>query len=305
MSTEVRSATSRLHKLIIVFALLVAASIATNVLETIDSSWGWVIPAVSACAVAYAFINPAWTLLGFSSLGIVKVFGVIAFVSVIVAGSASIEATQKQQLKAAQLIVEVGKADPKAQIALLASADDGTLEALKGIAPALETGERGRRELIKKDEIAVVVAHAEQLPRDDLDGRIAAYKQLVGLAPNQTAFQEQLTFLETKRDKKLELLEHPEKGLQLVHFSWERGGFDSVMLLDATVKNTSNVPLKDFTIKCIHSAPSGTVIDTNEKEVFEKVVPGKTRRLRSINMGFIQSQVSRSFCEIKGAVVVN
>jgi hypothetical protein len=43
-------------------------------------------------------------------------------------------------------------------------------------------------------------------------------------------------------------------------FEWSKGGFGSVMLANFTVTNKSDHTFKDFTVKCIHSAPSGTLI---------------------------------------------
>lgn len=325
MTATSHSAPSRAQKWLIAFALLVGAFIVTGVLGAIGGSLAWIVPVASVGVVIYAFINPAWSVLGFASSGIKKIFGVIAFISLIGAATVSGEAMRKQQLEAAQRIVEAGRTDPKAQAALLSSADDGTLDALKGIAPSLETGERNKRaakdaaskaareavaveqakrlEAANKDKIAANAAKEKQLDRDDLDARIAAYEELTVLAPGRTEFQEQLTALKAKRDRQAEVREHPEKGVELVDFTWNKGGFGSIMLLDATIKNTATVPLKDFTVKCVHSAPSGTVIDSNTETVYERIAPGKSRRFREISMGFIKSQASHSSCEITDAKV--
>jgi hypothetical protein len=84
----------------------------------------------------------------------------------------------------------------------------------------------------------------------------------------------------------------------ITKFSWHNGGFDSVMLATFSIKNDSDYDVKDLELKCIHSAPSGTVIDQNEQTVYQIVKAHSTRILRDVNMGFIASQVSSSSCEI-------
>lgn len=82
-------------------------------------------------------------------------------------------------------------------------------------------------------------------------------------------------------------------------FIWKTGGFDSVMVLakiSIENKNTENV--KDFEIECVHSGPSGTVIDRNKKTIFQVLPAGKTTTLKEVNMGFIHSQAAKSSCSI-------
>jgi hypothetical protein len=81
-------------------------------------------------------------------------------------------------------------------------------------------------------------------------------------------------------------------------FNWTTGGFGNVMIADFTIKNPTQYRFKDFEIKCRHSAPSGTVIDSNTRTVYEIVEPKSTKVIKQMNMGFIQSQASRSGCKI-------
>ena len=82
-------------------------------------------------------------------------------------------------------------------------------------------------------------------------------------------------------------------------FTWKTSGFGSVMVLakiSIENKNTENV--KDFEIECVHSGPSGTVIDRNKKTIFQVIPAGKTTTLKEVNMGFIHSQAAQSSCSI-------
>lgn len=70
-----------------------------------------------------------------------------------------------------------------------------------------------------------------------------------------------------------------------------------------TIKNDGPVAVKDITIKCNNIAPSGTVIDSNERTIYEVVPARKTRTFRDFNMGFINPQSSASSCEIKDLTI--
>lgn len=81
-------------------------------------------------------------------------------------------------------------------------------------------------------------------------------------------------------------------------YKWYKEGFGNVMIADFTIKNPTQYRFKDVEIKCTHSAPSGTVIDSNTKTIYEIVEPKSTKVIKQMNMGFIHSQASRSGCEI-------
>jgi hypothetical protein len=81
-------------------------------------------------------------------------------------------------------------------------------------------------------------------------------------------------------------------------FSWHKDGFGNIMIADFTLKNPTQYRFKDFEIKCTHSAPSGTVIDSNTRTIYEIVEPRSTKVVKDMNMGFIHSQASKSNCAI-------
>lgn len=86
-------------------------------------------------------------------------------------------------------------------------------------------------------------------------------------------------------------------------FEWHIGGFGNVMLADFTVTNDGARGIKDFTIRCIHSAKSGTEIDRNTKVIYD-VVPAKTtKKIRDVNMGLINSQAQSSRCSVINLVL--
>ena len=91
--------------------------------------------------------------------------------------------------------------------------------------------------------------------------------------------------------------------VEIVKWSWSKGGFDNIMMASFRVKNGYSRPVKDLEITCVHSAPSGTIIDRNVRTIYEVIGPGKTRRFPETNMGFIHSQASSSSCTVTDLVV--
>jgi hypothetical protein len=87
-------------------------------------------------------------------------------------------------------------------------------------------------------------------------------------------------------------------------FKWHTEGFGSVMIANFTIKNPTQYRFKDFEIKCTHSAPSGTVIDSNTRTIYQTVEPTSTKVVKDMSMGFINSQAARSGCQITDLVVI-
>ena len=93
------------------------------------------------------------------------------------------------------------------------------------------------------------------------------------------------------------------EGLKL-DYTWSTGGFDNIMLLDATIKNNSPYAVKDLVIFCDDLANSGTHIDENSKTVYESLASGQTLTLHKFNMGFINSQATRAICTVVGLKLI-
>lgn len=99
--------------------------------------------------------------------------------------------------------------------------------------------------------------------------------------------------------KREEMRDEPEKFVELENIKWSQDF--SIMELSVTIKNNSEFALKDFVIDCEHSGPSGTVMDSNRREIFELVEAGKSKRINKFNMGFISSQAVSTACMVKRA----
>ena len=105
---------------------------------------------------------------------------------------------------------------------------------------------------------------------------------------------------ETSTDPKFVVLRSAK-----LDYTWQKSGFGSVMVADFTVTNPTTYGFKDVAIKYTHAAPSGTVIDSNTRTVYEIVPPKGKKRFRDVNIGFIHSQATRSGCEITDLALVS
>ncbi len=91
---------------------------------------------------------------------------------------------------------------------------------------------------------------------------------------------------------------------KLEDMNWQKGGFENVMLLDATIKNVGTKAVKDIEITCTHFSNSGTQIDSNKRVLYEAIQPGKTFKMKKFNMGIIHSQANSSSCEVTDVVLL-
>ena len=87
-------------------------------------------------------------------------------------------------------------------------------------------------------------------------------------------------------------------------FEWTKAAFGNVMEANFTVKNNSNYNIKDLKIKCIHTAASGTKIDSNTRTIYQRVDAKKSKKFTRFNMGFINSQVKSSSCSIIDLMII-
>ena len=101
----------------------------------------------------------------------------------------------------------------------------------------------------------------------------------------------------------------PEKtareNVELVDFSWAKGGFDNVMLAKFVLRNNNDFPVKDIEVKCTHRAKSGTEIDSNSRVIYDVIEPKSRKTIKDFNMGFIHNQVESSSCAVVEVVKVD
>jgi hypothetical protein len=81
-------------------------------------------------------------------------------------------------------------------------------------------------------------------------------------------------------------------------FSWEKDGFGSIMMARFILHNDNPMPLKDIEVTCSSSGPSGSIIDTNSRTVFDVVRQKSFLEVDKINMGFIRSEAVETKCRV-------
>lgn len=88
--------------------------------------------------------------------------------------------------------------------------------------------------------------------------------------------------------------------LDLEIVSWQRGGFENVMIASFRVGNQGSREVSDVRIHCDLSAESGTQVSQVGHTVLRVFPPGRATRVNDVNMGFINSQSRQAGCRIIG-----
>lgn len=102
-----------------------------------------------------------------------------------------------------------------------------------------------------------------------------------------------------------EVRRHPERSLSFGTVSGQKGGFATVLILNGSIKNSSNFAMKDADIKCTLTGPSGTVVGSVRETLYEIIPAQQSKRFHELNMGFMGStQVANFNCEIVDATLV-
>lgn len=81
-------------------------------------------------------------------------------------------------------------------------------------------------------------------------------------------------------------------------YTWEKGGFDRVMIGTFKIKSDLLFDVRDIEIVCVTVGNSGTRLSKASQTIYDVVPAKKTKTFPKINMGFINSQSTRSSCEI-------
>jgi len=82
--------------------------------------------------------------------------------------------------------------------------------------------------------------------------------------------------------------------------TWEKDGFGTVMTASFFLHNDNPMAMKDVEVTCSSSGPSGSIIDTNSRTVFEVVRQRSFLQIDKINMGFIRSEAVQTKCRVTG-----
>ena len=91
--------------------------------------------------------------------------------------------------------------------------------------------------------------------------------------------------------------QHP---VDLKIISWQKGGFETVLLLNAKLTNTADYPIKDIVIACDMFADSKTLLGSAMQTLYRPIPAKKSIQINEFNMGFVHSQARRIRCEVIG-----
>jgi hypothetical protein len=81
-------------------------------------------------------------------------------------------------------------------------------------------------------------------------------------------------------------------------FNWAREGI--AFRGSFTVENLSPFDVKDVELYCTHYAPSGTVLDTSRRKIYEIFYAKSAKMFRNQDMGIADSQVAKLSCFVAG-----
>jgi hypothetical protein len=249
---------------------------------------------------------------------------------ILVAGIGIVGSNDMMKKDEAAQLAALRSSDTKAYLAAVKGKIDDTsyLAELKSLDAAAYQTELDRRVAAEKVEQELKM-EALQRTLANLKGKIPAastlpvneqlalYTQLVDLDPKSDAYKRERdrlkAIVKAQEDKNLKAqaeklrienaIENPEKFLEITKWSWSKGGFGAIMIATFTIKNTSPFDIKDITIHCTDSAPSGTVIDSNDHTIYDLVKANSTKTFREVNMGLIHSQASSSGCHVVSATL--
>jgi hypothetical protein len=92
--------------------------------------------------------------------------------------------------------------------------------------------------------------------------------------------------------------------LQLTEVDWHKGGFNNMMLLDATVLNRGKRDVRDIQVVCDHSSNSETrKIERSSATIYGPFPAGKSKSIHEFDMGVFHDQAKETHCSIVHATL--
>lgn len=152
-------------------------------------------------------------------------------------------------------------------------------------------------------KVSELLAGERQMRREDVEGRLIFWDELVALAPDSAEYATQRSKVKSEVDALAPYREQPHLGGVITKYKGRKEGFGNVLVIDITVRNRSRSNLVDFEITCETFGGSGTTLGRNTKVLYEMVEGRSEKAFRSLNMGFIDPQTKRSSCSIIRALI--
>ncbi|HEY3633879.1 MAG TPA: hypothetical protein VGK95_02395 [Caldimonas sp.] len=89
--------------------------------------------------------------------------------------------------------------------------------------------------------------------------------------------------------------------LQITEVDWHSGGFNNIMMLNATVQNSGKRDVKDIKVVCDHLSNGETKIDSNSGTIYGPFPAGKSKSIHEFDMGVFHDQAKGTNCSIVDA----
>jgi hypothetical protein len=94
---------------------------------------------------------------------------------------------------------------------------------------------------------------------------------------------------------------NPAERMDIATNSWTAGGFGVVGVMNLTVTNNNDYPVKDISVKCTFNGKSGTEVSSTKHTIYESIKARAKKAFRDVNVGFIHSQAARGGCTLVSA----
>jgi len=91
--------------------------------------------------------------------------------------------------------------------------------------------------------------------------------------------------------------------LQITKVDWHKGGFNNIMMLNATIQNNGKRDVNDITVVCGHSSNGETRIDSNFATIYGPFPAGKSKSIHEFDMGSFHDQAKGTNCSIVHATL--
>jgi len=186
------------------------------------------------------------------------------------------------------------------------------LKVIPASAPDANRAKALQRELVKAGNLAnaqsLIDASSNSDVRDGMEKLQRASVILDGVAgqyPNDKGADQVARAIETAAEQLA--IRYPKDfaslETELVDFTWEKGGFGTVMMANFTIRNNSPIDVADFKIHCERDTDAGVVLDDNAGTAYGVVKAHTTKRIPNVNMGFLSEQggkarTTKTNCEI-------
>ena len=103
--------------------------------------------------------------------------------------------------------------------------------------------------------------------------------------------------------KQVELQAQAVAALQLTEVSWHKGGWNDMMMLNATVQNSGKRDVKDISVVCEHLSSAETKVASDAATIYGPFPAGKSKSIRNFDMGSFHEQPRGTNCSIVGATL--